>query len=360
MPAKKTLSLLLALLLFVVLVIWMATGDLLSSKKEAPEQEAPEERSLFRVETRWIDAAPFTPTLTLQGQLKPLQTLDLLAETSGRVAQLQVREGQEVSPGQVLLSLEADTRPAQKARLEAEVASRQAEVDAAERLRTANHLAHTEYLRLKAALLQAKADLEALELDLRHTQPRAPFAGFLEELQVEPGASVQTGQSLGRLVNIRQLKAEAQVPQQAIQRLHLGQAVTLELLDGRQLEGRLSFIAQEADRSTRSFRVQAEVDNRELKRLAGASAQMQIHLPATTAHYLSASLLSLDKAGRLGVKHVDDEQEVRFTPVTLLSSDTQGAWVSGLDPRVQVITLGGGFVQAGEKVQPVVQNTDER
>ncbi|SFC20529.1 membrane fusion protein, multidrug efflux system [Marinospirillum celere] len=354
MPAKKTLSLLLALVLLLLLVIWMISGDLLSSQTEAPEREVPEEASAFRVETRWLEAEPFAPSLTLQGQLHPWQTLEINAETSGRVNQLLVEEGEYLQKGQVLLALDEDTRPAQLARLQAEVATRQAEVTAAERLRTANHLAKTEYLRLKASLLQVQAELEAMQLDIRHTRPRAPFAGYLEEKHVELGSSVQPGQTLARVVNIKQLKAEARVPQQSIHQLQLGQPVTLELLDGRQLQGQISFIAQQAESATRSFRIQAKVDNPEQQRLAGASTSLRIHLPATTAHYLSASLLSLDEAGRLGVKQVDENNRVVFTPIQLLSSDTRGAWVSGLPVRAQVITLGGGFVHAGDQVEPVV------
>jgi multidrug efflux system membrane fusion protein len=61
-------------------------------------------------------------------------------------------------------------------------------------------------------------------------------------------------------------------------------------------------------------------------------------------------LLSLDKAGRHGVKWVDDEQTVQFTPVQLISVDNQGAWVSGLPHKVALITLGQGFVEPGQQV----------
>ena len=354
MPAKKTLSLLLALAFLLLLIIWMATGAVLSSREEAPASDPVEPSSPFRVETRWLEAQPFTPQLVLQGQFHPEQQLDIKAETSGRVERLQVQEGTQVEQGQPLLQLSQDTRPARLAQLRAERDSRQAEVNAAERLRSANHLSETEYLRLKSSLLQIKADLEAAELDLQHTQPQAPFSGYLEELVVEEGDWVQAGQTLARLIQTRTLKAEARVPQQRIHKVSLGQEVTLVLLDGEELQGKISFISQQADPGTRSFRIQAKVDNVEQRRLAGASTTLRVQLQPTTAHYLSAALLSLDEAGRLIVKQVKENQRVEAVPITLLSSDASGAWVSGLPARAQVITLGGGFVQAGEAVTPVV------
>lgn len=359
MPGKKTLSLLIAIAFFLALVVWMSTGTLLSSHTEAPASEPREASTPFRVETRWLEAHPFTPQLVLQGQLHPEQQLEIKAETSGRVETLQVQEGQQVSQGQSLLQLSKDTRPAQLARLRAERDSRQAELNAAERLRSANHLSETEYLRLKSSLLQIQAELEAAELDLQHTTPRVPFTGFLEELLVEQGDWVQAGQTLARLVQTRTLKAEARVPQQHIHQVSLGQEVTLVLLDGQELSGQISFIGQQADAATRSFRIQARVDNAEQRRLAGASATLQVHLQPTLAHYLSAALLTLDEAGRLGVKQVNQEQKVELIPITLLSSDASGVWVAGLPARAQVITLGGGFVQPGEGVTPVLVDSQE-
>jgi multidrug efflux system membrane fusion protein len=65
---------------------------------------------------------------------------------------------------------------------------------------------------------------------------------------------------------------------------------------------------------------------------------------------VSPALLRLDQAGRHGVKWVNAQQQVEFTPVTLISVDNQGAWVSGLPPKVALITLGQGFVEPGQQV----------
>ncbi|WP_404416662.1 efflux RND transporter periplasmic adaptor subunit [Marinospirillum sp.] len=351
MPAKKTLSLLLALTFLLLLIIWMATGDVLSSREEAPESAQKKEPSLFQVETRWLEAEPFAPQLVLQGQLHADQSAMITAETSGRVTQILSREGEKVEKGQTLLALAEESRPEQLARLKAEVETRQAEVDAAKRLREANHLARTEYLRLKSSLLQIQAELKTAQLDLAHTRPQAPFQGYLEELMVEVGEAVQPGQSLARLVQTQTLKAEAQVPQQRIHQVKLGQEVTLEMLDGQQLKGEVSFIAQQADPATRSFRLEARLDNPEQKRLAGSSATLRVHLEPTQAHFLSAALLNLDDSGQLGVKHVNNDQQVEWESVELLSNTASGVWVQGLPLRIQLITLGGGFVEPGEQVR---------
>jgi multidrug efflux system membrane fusion protein len=167
---------------------------------------------------------------------------------------------------------------------------------------------------------------------------------------VELGDFVQPGQSLLTLVDISQLKVSAQIAQQEVIQLKPGQAVRIELLDGREMTGELHFIAAAADPDSRSFRIEVKVANPEGLRLAGASATLHIATGEALAHRLSPALLSLDASGRHGVKWVNDEQRVEFTPVELISVDNQGAWVSGLPPKVALITLGQGFVEPGQQV----------
>ena len=88
-------------------------------------------------------------------------------------------------------------------------------------------------------------------------------------------------------------------------------------------------------------------------RVAGGSATIRVLLPEQPAMFLSPAYLSLGDDGRLGVRHVGVGDEVRFTPVTLLSVTTEGAWVTGLPDEVRLITLGGGFVSPGQQVTPV-------
>ncbi|MFK7160595.1 efflux RND transporter periplasmic adaptor subunit [Marinospirillum sp. MEB164] len=357
---RKKLSLALAALLLLLLVFWLWTGESRSSLTQAPTSSAASDIATpFRVETRWLEAEPFQPVLTLQGQLMPYQQVEVRAETSGRVQALLSREGQPVQQGTALLQLAEDARPAHLLQLHAEQETRRAELRAAERLRGANLLSETDYLRLISHLRQAEADLAAAELDLAHTRPTAPFQGLLEQRHVELGEFVQLGQPLFTLIQIHPLKAVAHVPQQRITGISLGQEVTLALLDGRRFQGQVSLLGSLADASTRTFRLEATFDNPQQQRLAGASASLHIHQAATRAHFISLALLSLDERGQPGVKHVDEYHRVVFSPVQLLSSDTQGAWVAGLPPRVQLITLGGGFVAAGETVTPVLQTSAE-
>jgi multidrug efflux system membrane fusion protein len=286
----------------------------------------------------------------LQGQLEAWRTVELRAQVSGTVERLDQQKGSAVSAGQVLLSLSPESRPAQLAREQAEVRQREAAATAARRLRSNKLISANDLLKVETELAEANVKLSSAQLAMANTQVRAPFAGVLDGRMVELGDFVQPGQPLLTVVDISRLKVSAQVPQQQVAKLQVGQPVRVELLDGALLQGKVHFIAAAAEAGSRSFRVEVSVDNPQQLRLAGASATLRINTGEVLGHALSPALISLDKAGRMGVKWVNAEQQVVFTPVQLLSVNSEQAWVSGLPVRVALITLGQGFVEPGETV----------
>jgi len=65
---------------------------------------------------------------------------------------------------------------------------------------------------------------------------------------------------------------------------------------------------------------------------------------------VSPSVMALDEAGNLGVKTVVD-QHVKFIPIDIVKSDSQGVWLAGMQASTDVIVLGHGFVRDGDKVE---------
>ncbi len=342
---------LLAIVISLLLLAWLFSGSILRSSEVATEDHVKTEALAPQVEITWLDATPVQREQVLQGQLEPWQRVELRAQIKATVERIDQPKGAVVKTGELLMSLSADSRPAQLVMIEAEMRQREAAVTAARKLRDKKLVSANDLLKVETELANAQAMLSDARLGMEYTQIRAPFAGVVDDRLVELGDYVEPKQSLLTLVDIAQLKVSAQVPQQQVAAIKLGQAVRVQLLDGEALPGQVYFIAAAADPGSRSFRVEVRVDNPERLRLAGASATLHIQTGETLAHPMSPALLSLDKAGRPGVKWVNEQQQVVFSPVQLISVSTEEAWVSGLPQHVALITLGQGFVEHGQQVR---------
>lgn len=345
---------LLALLLGVGLLIWLAFGDTQRFQSQAPQDRPTDRDSLPRVEVSLSRAQPHSPHVRLQGQLEARQAVALRARRAGTVSELPHAQGDRVTAGERLATLDPGDLTARIEQARAQLALNDSELEGARKLSGRNLVSNNELLRLKSEQAASRAQLATLRENLDDTRIDAPFAGTLDRLDVDPGDYVQIGESLGQLVDIEHLDAKAWLPQRRIDDVREGMPTEVILLDGRRLEGQVSFLASRADDATRSYPLEVRVNNPQRLRIAGASATLDITLPARPAHSISPALLVLDAQGNLGVKSVDDDDTVRFLPVELISADATQAWVGGLPDEVRLITLGGGFVEPGQRVTPVV------
>ena len=61
--------------------------------------------------------------------------------------------------------------------------------------------------------------------------------------------------------------------------------------------------------------------------------------------------------GNIGVKTVNNKKVV-FTPINVVKSENDGLWLTGLGQQADIITLGQGFVRAGDEVEAVMANDE--
>ena len=107
------------------------------------------------------------------------------------------------------------------------------------------------------------------------------------------------------------------------------------------------------------FDIEAEIPNPNNEIAAGMTAQLHVPTQTVLTHQLPTSLLSLDDAGILGIKAVDEENRVVFHPAEFVRSMSESVWLQGLPKNLRLITVGQGFVQNGELVEPVVESENE-
>ncbi len=350
---RLPLSPLLAIAVTLALLLWLAFGDLQRFQDAAPAGQPTEAEPATRVEVVTRVAEAHAPRLVLQGHLEADRELTLRARQSGRVEALPVPAGSRVEAGTVLLALAQDELPARLEQAEAELALARAELAGADDLRRRQLISNTDYLRLQSGASRAVAEVASLRRQLGDTRPAAPFDGVLDRLDPELGELIQVGEAWGMLVDDAHLVARAWVPQRDAHGLEPGLPAELRLLDDSRLQGEVRQVARRAEDEARTFALEARVANPEGRRLAGASATLVITLPERQVHRLSPALLELDDDGQLAVKHLDGEERVLRTPVTLVDASTDEARVAGLPERVRLITLGGGLVAPGERVVPI-------
>jgi multidrug efflux system membrane fusion protein len=306
----------------------------------------------MRSSAQEIDSA-----VVVRGETEATRQVDLMSEASGRVVNAPVAKGDAVEEDDLICELAPGTREVALKQAEAQLAEARQNLNAAERLSEGGFAAENRVLSARSAFESAQAAVEQAEAALTDLEIRAPFGGILEDDTAEIGALLQPGALCATIVQLDPLKLVGYVAEADVNRVSMGAQVGARLATGEQLLGRVTFIGRAADPVTRTFRVEAEVANPDLAIRDGQTAEILIASAGRTAHLLPQSALTLNDAGDLGVRVVDDENVARFNEVELVRDSTDGVWVAGLPDEAAVIVVGQDYVTDGVPVEPTFRES---
>lgn len=344
----------------VAVVVWLATG--IETEQPAPSTDAaPRGKVAVRasVRIRRQVAEEVVRTIRINGRTAPARTVQLNAETDGRVVATGIERGERVDEGGVIVRLDERDRLARLAQAEATVRQRELEYEARQRLKNESYVSEAQLQEAAAMLEAAKAELKRAELDIDYMTVRAPFDGALQERQVEIGDFVKAGDPIATIVDERRLIVGAAVSEYEAGHVHIGQPASAVLATGETVEGKIRYLAPVADDATRTFTVELELDNSAGALKAGVSAEMRIPAETVLAHKVAPSLLTLDDEGNVGIKVVNDAGRVEFYPADVALSSDEGVYVAGLPGAATIITVGQGFVTEGSLVDTVPESDVE-
>jgi len=189
-------------------------------------------------------------------------------------------------------------------------------------------------------------------VELNRTEVKAPFRGYVEKI-IKPGNYINRGEICAVIIELDPVTFVAEVPEAEIKTIVKGQTVSIQLVTGEVIKSRLSFVSKSATPSTRSFRVEAEVENPNGLIRDGITATMQINTNKILATKISPSIMLLSDAGSLGVRIVNDDDVVEFIPIKIIEDTQDGIWITGIQNSSNLIVRGQGYVENGQKVNSI-------
>jgi multidrug efflux system membrane fusion protein len=346
--------------IIVVVALWLFSGQLgdrnpAESSANNVSAEIIAAKNAVRVRTQ--SAEKVQRTIVVNGKTAPARIVHLAAETDGRIESIGAARGANIERGTIIVRLDERDRKARLAQAEATVKQREVEYDGRLQLKSKSYVSEAQLQEAVALLETAKAELKRAELDLGYRDIRAPFRGALQSRAVEIGDFVKRGDPIATYVDNRTIVVSANLSEFDARYVDIGDNAEARLATGETVQGRIRYIAPVADEATRTFVVELEIDNSKGDLRVGGTAELRIPAEEVLAHRLSPSLLTLDDAGSVGVKIIDENGLVKFVVADIALSSNDGIWLAGLPQTATIITVGQGYVENGAMV-PTVPESD--
>jgi len=350
---------------------------------------------------------PLVNAITLSGEFRPFQEVDVHAKVAGYIRKIYVDVGDHVKAGQTLAVLEVPELNAQLQGADAAVrrardAIRRArgDMDRTQSLHAATHL---DYTRLKeasaarpgliaeqelddaqakdkegeaqiasdeAALSEAQnqlgvaiAEQKQLSAMSDYTRIVAPFNGVVTRRNVDNGALAQAGTNSNTqalpVVSVAEtdlFRLTLPVPESAVPMVRLGTTVTVHVSSlNRDFEGKVSRFSDSVNQETRTMHTEVDVPNKNGSIVEGMYAEVNLSL-ATKQDALVVPTQAVTRDGpRASVLVVNSQDRVEEREVKIgMEGANEVEIVSGISPSERVVVGSRSEFRAGDKVAPKV------
>lgn len=234
-------------------------------------------KSVLNVNAIVVKPQTISDEIFINGSLLPDEEVDLSFETSGKIVEINFKEGSVVKKGDLLAKVNDRSLQAQLSRLMAQVKLAEDRVYRQSKLLQKDAVSQEAYEQVKTDLATLNADIELVKANIELTELKAPFDGVIGLRGVSVGSYASPSVVVAKLTKVSPIKVEFAVPERYADDVKVGNNVEFSLT-GELEKFKAKVYAKESkiDPVTHTLTVRALYDNSKGASLAGRYASVNL------------------------------------------------------------------------------------
>lgn len=312
---------------------------------------------------------------TFPAMIKGVQDVEIRPKVQGFLTQINVREGQTVSAGQILFVLDNETYQAQVRQAQAAVNTAQQQVNTAQLTYENSKMLHENkvigdyelktsenaFESAKAQLAQAQAAVASAREQLSFCFVKSPASGVVGTLPFKKGALVSASNTLTTVSNISSMEVYFSVTEKDAMALSAAgleslPPVKLQLADGSIYahEGKVIKMSGVIDQATGTVQLIATFTNPEKLLKSGGAGTIIIPRQATSAIIIPQSCVS-EVQNKKFVYTLGKDNKVKYTEIKVDPQDDGNSFIvtDGLKAGDKYVTNGITKLNDGMEIVPI-------
>jgi len=326
------------------------------------------EEKLPLVTTLTASAEKFDHFLELQGAVKTKQNVLIYPEMAGTLQRVYVKEGQRVSRGQLLASIDDGGMGSQVSQLKTQAALAKTTFERQKRL-------WEQKIGSEIQFLQAKSSYEATENAVKQAQSqlgkstiRAPFSGIIDNVIKDQGTVVAPGpgSEVFRIVNLSDMYITVDVPENNLGNISKGKEAKVYFpVLGDTIMSKIRQTGNFINPSNRAFSAEIPVPNKKGNIKPNLSARVSLNdYSSENAILIPQGIISENADGDQYVYVATEAKEDTAVAKRriITTGKTQGRFVevlTGISVGDILIKEGARSVKEGQKVEISKDKIDE-
>ncbi|WP_349352417.1 MULTISPECIES: efflux RND transporter periplasmic adaptor subunit [unclassified Flagellimonas] len=312
-----------------------------------------------------VEPQQFQHYLELQGDVMTDQNVLVYPEMAGTLYRVYVKEGQRVSKGQLLASIDDGGLSSQLAQLRTQAELAKTTFERQKRLWEQNIGSEIQYLQAKTQYEAQQSAVKQLESQVGKSSIRAPFSGIVDDIIKDQGTVVSPGpgSEIFRIVNLSDMYIDVEVPESHLPNVTVGKEAEVYFpVLGESITTKVRQTGNFINPSNRSFSAEIPVPNKTGNVKPNLTAKVKINdYTNENAILIPQSVVSENAEGEQYVYLIAEENgEVMAKKSIITPGRTQGDYLEvleGISSGSQVIVEGARRVRDGQKVQVIDSTT---
>lgn len=311
------------------------------------------------VTTTLVNRQKIRSELSFIGTFEARKELSIIAEAQGRITSLNVKEGQNITRGQLIATIDDAAIQAQLNTAKAGLDKAAKDVERYSNLLEVGAISQTQFEEIQLGMQNQQSNITSIQQQLQYTRVKSPMSGIVSELMLEAGSFTSPGTPIATVVDISKLNMIVMVDERDVVKIGLRQNVniTTEVYPDVIFKGRVSQIGVQAD-AARKYEIAIEVNNDSRKNPLKAGMYGTAIIP--TAEQDDTYVLTVPRKSVVGslkqpqIYTLKEGNTAQLTAVEI--GETIGDQVvilAGLNEGDQVITTGQINLDDGRRVKVI-------
>lgn len=338
-----------------------------SAKKEEKKPDADKVFEFAKNDIAAVSAQNLGLVIPISGSVRPVTQAMVKSKVAGEVSKVYVREGERVTAGQVLVSVDTADLRARNDAQRAMVAETKAKLDLAGKneannraLLAKNFISQNAFDGVANSMQIAEANHQSTlaqaaitQRALADAQIKAPFAGIVSKRAVNIGEKITADAPVMQVVDLSRMELEAPVPVGDIPSIKVGQEISFKVdgFDNRVFKGKVERINPSTEAGSRSISIFVTLPNEDGALKGGMFANGTLAAVSRTAVTSLPISALIEEAGQTYVFALK-EGTVERRPITIGAKSPERGLVEvrdGMALGTEVITVKADGLKHGSK-----------
>ncbi len=208
------------------------------------------------VDTLMVMQQDFKRYIDIQGRVVADDVVNVVSEAAGRILSITAAEGEYVSKGQVIATIDLESLSKQKVEIETALSLAVDMHARQKRLWDQNIGSEVQYLQAKNNKERLEKSLETIDFQLTKSTVTAPISGTVDREILKAGEIASPGVPILTILNTRNIKVETDLPERFLTKLDRGDLVNMNFPSIEQeMTGRVSMLGRSIDPANRTLKV---------------------------------------------------------------------------------------------------------